>query len=59
MSVLADGVLREPDGMRGGIEGAGKRSSVYMSSKIFERPTMAVGWLAKLFRADSKCASAI
>lgn len=58
-SVLADGVVSGRDGMRGGIEGAGKRSSVYISSKIFERPTMAAGWSAKLFRDVSKCASAV
>lgn len=59
LSVLAEGVLRGPDGMRGGIEGAGRRSSVYISRRIFERPTMAAGWSAKLFRADSNCASAV
>jgi hypothetical protein len=59
LRVLADGVLRRPDGIRGVIEGAGKRSSVYILSRILERPTMAAGWSAKLFSADSNCASAV
>lgn len=59
LSVLAEGVLIGPDGLRGGIEGAGKRSSVYISSRIFDSPTMAAGWSAKLFSANSNCASAV
>ena len=59
LSVLAEGVVRGPGVTRGGIEGAGNRSSVYISSRMLERPTMAAGWSAKLFRADSYCASAV
>lgn len=58
-SVLADGVLTGPDGFRGGIEGTGKRSSVYISSRIFDKPTMATGWLAKWFKANSNWESAV
>ena len=43
LSVLADGVVKALDGTRGGIAGAGRRSSAYISSKIFDRPTMAAG----------------
>jgi hypothetical protein len=58
LSMLAEGVPAWPGKTRDGIEGAGKISSVYMSSRIFDRPTMAEGWSAKWFSADSKCASA-
>jgi hypothetical protein len=59
LSVLAEGVPRGSDGIRGGIEGAGKRSPEYISSKIFDRPTIAAGCSVKLFRANSNCASAV
>lgn len=58
LSMLAEGVPPWPGKTREGVEGAGKRSSVYMSSRIFDRPTMAEGWSAKWFSADSKCSNA-
>ena len=58
LSMLAEGVPAWPGKTREGVEGGGKISSVYMSSRMFDRPTMAEGWSAKWFSADSKCASA-
>lgn len=43
LSVVADGVVKELDRMRGGIGGVGRRSSVYTSRRMFDRPTMAAG----------------
>ena len=58
-NVLADWVENESDGFRGGIAGAGRSSSVYISSRMFDKPTMAAGWSTKLFRANSNCARAV
>ena len=55
LTVEDEGVARELGKTRPGIEGGGRSSSVYISSKMFEIPTIAEGWLAKCARADSKC----
>ncbi len=59
LRVLADGVIIGPGEISGGMEGGGKRSSVYISNKMFESPTIAEGWSVKWLSADSKRASAI
>jgi hypothetical protein len=47
LTVDDDGAERELGSTRLGIEGGGSSSSVYISSKMLERPTIAEGWSAK------------
>lgn len=59
LAVEAEGVVRGLGTTSLGIEGGGRRSSVYMSSSMFDRPIIAAGWSAKWLRADSKWARAM
>lgn len=43
---LAEGLATGPGRLSAGKEGAGCRTSVYISRRIFDRPIMADGWSA-------------
>lgn len=56
----AEGVLVETlGGTKAGMVDIGRRSSVYMSNKISDNPTVATGWSAKWLKAASKFSSAV